>query len=458
MVSNQAARYMRTLGRLLKMIRCPNCLSSIEEAIATPQSKLIKLRDGEVVLYRRGGLSKWQTRFKLPNNSWHRMSTKRSNLEEAKRVAAESYDRARFRQAEGMIPVSRRFREVANFAITTMDKLTEAGKGKVIFKDYKQAIVTYLIPFFGSKPINTIAQEDIEQLESWREQKMARAPAASTIMNHNAALNRVFDTAIACGWMSRKDAPVLKNKGVKGQRRPDFTLDDWRRVTANLTHWSKKAKDERPKKMRELLRDYVLILANTGIRPGKEADNIKWKQIRWHRNASGERNLMILVSGKTGQRELVARHGCEAYLKRIQSRFPDLASMSFDDLLKAQIDQYVFRLRDGKRTRDLYHTFNEFLTEHGLVNDSQGNRRSLYSLRHMYATMRLTMDGGRVSMHQLAKQMGTSIGMLEKHYSHLEPILIADVLAGKKYERKLAEEGARHDPKIAENKQRTGHS
>ena len=34
----------------------------------------------------------------------------------------------------------------------------------------------------------------------------------------------------------------------------------------------------------------------------------------------------------------------------------------------------------------------------------------------------------KVDMHTLAKQMGTSIQMLEKHYSHLTPRLRKDVL------------------------------
>jgi integrase len=172
--------------------------------------------------------------------------------------------------------------------------------------------------------------------------------------------------------------------------------------------------------MRELLRDYVLILSNTGIRTGKEANSIKWKHIRWTTDADGDRYLMIAVKGKTGERELVARHGCEVFLARIQSRFPDLAKMSFDQLLKARVDDFVFRLparttKDGKylessRTPNLYHTFNQFLVEHDLLEDKQGNHRTLYSLRHMYATMRLMID--KVPHHDLAKQMGTSIQMI----------------------------------------------
>jgi len=51
----------------------------------------------------------------------------------------------------------------------------------------------------------------------------------------------------------------------------------------------------------------------------------------------------------------------------------------------------------------------------------------LYSLRHSYATMSL-MDG-QMDMHTLAKQMGTSIGMLEQHYSKMTATMAADRLA-----------------------------
>lgn len=47
--------------------------------------------------------------------------------------------------------------------------------------------------------------------------------------------------------------------------------------------------------------------------------------------------------------------------------------------------------------------------------DFEGNKRSLYSLRHTYAT-----DMLQAGVHQfiLAKNMGTSTAMLERHYGH----------------------------------------
>ena len=61
-----------------------------------------------------------------------------------------------------------------------------------------------------------------------------------------------------------------------------------------------------------------------------------------------------------------------------------------------------------------------------------GQNRTLYSLRHTYATFALLNDG--MDIHALAVQMGTSIGMIERHYSYLTPRLKKDMLTGKRYE------------------------
>jgi hypothetical protein len=60
--------------------------------------------------------------------------------------------------------------------------------------------------------------------------------------------------------------------------------------------------------MRELLRDYVLILVNSGIRHGIEAQNLCWKHIRIEKDKRTQQNMLLFyVKGKTNGRELVAR-------------------------------------------------------------------------------------------------------------------------------------------------------
>jgi integrase len=53
----------------------------------------------------------------------------------------------------------------------------------------------------------------------------------------------------------------------------------------------------------------------------------------------------------------------------------------------------------------------------GLLYDRDGDKRSLYSLRHTYATLRL--EKGDVSVYDLAMNMGCKVAQIENHYSHV---------------------------------------
>ena len=63
----------------------------------------------------------------------------------------------------------------------------------------------------------------------------------------------------------------------------------------------------------------------------------------------GQSYLTMWVTGETGEREIVARHSCVNYLNSIHQISPDIAHMSFEELLKARLDAHVFRLPDGKQ-------------------------------------------------------------------------------------------------------------
>jgi hypothetical protein len=58
--------------------------------------------------------------------------------------------------------------------------------------------------------------------------------------------------------------PVLINKGRDSTRRPDFSADEYRKLIRVLPSWIDKGREGKSRDMRHLLRDYVLILANTG--------------------------------------------------------------------------------------------------------------------------------------------------------------------------------------------------
>jgi len=63
----------------------------------------------------------------------------------------------------------------------------------------------------------------------------------------------------------------------------------------------------------------------------------------------------------------------------------------------------------------------------GLLKNSGEQNRTLYSLRHTYATQELLRKG--TDIHTLSRQMGNSAAMIERHYSKLTANMAADKLA-----------------------------
>jgi integrase len=304
--------------------------------------------------------------------------------------------------------------------------------GRQVYDDYIVCIERYLIPFFGAQHVTTVDYDKIQQFYDWRRAKMGREPKASTLNTHNSAMNRVFEEAVARGFLAHKNVPLLVNRGEKSERRPDFTREEYATMIRKLPSWIDAGKGGKSTDMRHLMRDYVLIMANTGMRHGTEALNLQWK----HVTLFEEKDLQYLemsVTGKTGRRDIICRSGTINYLKRIHERCNDIKHIPFETLLKQRLDLPVFRLPDGTVSHNIHQTFRAFLTEIGLITCLRtGQNRTLYSLRHTYATFALLNDG--MDIHALAIQMGTSIGMIERHYSHLTPRLKKDMLTGKRYE------------------------
>jgi len=368
---------------------------------------------------------KWQARFKV-GNYWKRITTKSNDLENAKDVALEHYMECMFKHRHGIPAVSKRFADIAKLCVADMLRVLEAGEGRKIYVDYVAVTQNYLIPFFGKFNIANIGYKQVHAYEQWRSDRFGRELKASTVNTHNAALNRVFDEAIARGYMQQTQVPVLTNTGKASLRRADFSRKEYAQMLRAFPHWVQQARSAKSLQMRELLKDYVRLLTSTGIRHGTEAQNVRWKHIDVFEE-NGRKYLAVWVDGKTGQREVIAKASTITYLKRIHKRCKDISNLTFDELLAKKQDLPVFRLGDGTVTNHLRQPFKKFMQDTGLLIDAKtGQDRTLYCLRHTYATFQLVNNN--VDMHTLAKQMGTSIQMLEKHYSHLTPRLRKDVL------------------------------
>ena len=175
--------------------------------------------------------------------------------------------------------MSKRFADIARLCVADMMRVLEAGEGRKIYVDYVAVTQNYLIPFFGSYNIANIGYKQVHAYEEWRSDRFGRELKASTVNTHNSALNRVFDEAIARGYMQQTQVPVLTNTGKASLRRADFSRKEYAQMLRAFPHWVQQARSAKSLQMRELLKDYVRFLANTGIRHGTEAQNVRWKHI-----------------------------------------------------------------------------------------------------------------------------------------------------------------------------------
>ena len=386
-------------------------------------------KDGNVVVHRRENSDKWQARIKLPTGKWKKVSTKQKDFDAAVEWATNEYDLLKLK-IENNIPVdTRRFKDVAKLAVKEMQKEIDAGYGKASYRQYIR-IIGYYVEFFGNKNVTSINHQSLQDFDQWRTSRLGRRVKASTINSYNAALARIFDLAVRNGWMFQSQVVSFKNNGAKGERRPAFSLDEYRKLTRAMRGWCDQGRKERTRQIRRLLRDYVLVLANTGIRHGTEAMNIKWQHIREIEH-QGQQYIQIHIAHSKVKnlkhREVIARHNVRNYLKRLAGHTPELQDLSWDELL--QRDEYVFRLPDGSEAKDLHGAFETCLKEVGLLTGIDGKHRTLYSLRHTYATFAILYR--KTDFYTLALNMRTSVAMIEEHYSHIRVMDRAEELAGK---------------------------
>jgi integrase len=127
----------------------------------------------------------------------------------------------------------------------------------------------------------------------------------------------MFSYAFEKGYLP-KELKVKRPSPEKDARRPSFTKDEWRKLTVGMRRrfkdgWGAHKRD------RFILNQYVLILANCGVRLG-ELRNIKWSDVRretYDDDGANTVRLIILVKGKTGIREVVCNKGTEVFFERL---------------------------------------------------------------------------------------------------------------------------------------------
>ena len=375
-------------------------------------------RDGAIYLFLRGDYLKpiWFCRVKVPGaKGYLYRSTRTSDEHEAFKFADDLYNRALVKVLSGANPHARRIGKAIDAFVTRFD-----SQRSRLSIQYKILLLERCKPFLAGKTFDELDTALLSGLIGCLSENSSKGHlSANTIRRIHSDLKHFLNWCVEEGYLSKP--PVFPRITSENARRPHFDSADWRKLTRHLREFVK-VTNRATLRDRKMLVNYVLILANTGIRVG-EARTLKWRDIRRIENGDSP-NIVLTVTGKTGMREVVASKA------EVKDYFRAIADLRRDELGKnPEPDSLVFCHKDGSEIRTFKKSFAALTKGAKVEKDGFGQTRTVYSLRHTYATFRLH-EG--VNHYALARNMGTSVAMLERYYGHTSNVTAANELTKRK--------------------------
>lgn len=199
----------------------------------------------------------------------------------------------------------------------------------------------WALRYFADWKIDLISENAWSDFIKWRIEQPLRRPAVSTLKYERTIIRRLFRFALRKAFIQR--IPDFYIKAAKVNARPDIPEAEWRVLVQYLDARLQGAPDRKRWRERLYLREYILILANTGIRTG-EARRLRWRDVSQTRTLSGDVRTVLTVRGKTGEREVVCNVGVEDWVQELRS----LRSDEIGD--KPSDQEFLFCHPDGSST------------------------------------------------------------------------------------------------------------
>ena len=424
-----------------------------------------ELEDGNVLLFQRNGI--YQARVYRGDRKYIYRSLKTRKLDEARKSAIKFYYEIQFKREQNLPIQQSTFNAVIDEYIALRKRDYERGLKQVKNSSSRQTTSIYMLrqiirvskfwrEYCGKKPVEQINNAVLKDYIPWRRdyyhkmsedkrpKKYSLDPKDATLQWEIVLAKTLLKFADERGYRGKIPLPNYFYSIKRKVSRPAFSKPEYLTVIKRMRDWIKETTIKEHRYTRELLRDYVLILANSGMRIG-EANNLLETDVIAFEDELGRKNYMFNVKGKTGKRTVIPRTNTVRYVERVLSRNLEWKKVwnqtstqmkrskdsvrlqGYEDIDK-QAD-WFFRMPDGGRVITLIDQFKALLKTCGLEKNRYGEDYTLYSLRHMYAVLMLQRQ--RVGVFDIARNMGTSVQMIEHYYGRsATPIELATKLGG----------------------------
>jgi len=405
---------------------------------------------GLVQVYKRGEGRYWQCSASI-SGAQHRETTKEEGLTEAKQFAEDWYLGLRGKSRAGLLKKREKtFREAAEAFTAEYEIITEGERSPKWVEGHQIRLRLHLNPFFGDYGVSEVNEDTAQEYRVYRitgkmpgEEIAAtngaapahKPPSRSTLHDEIVTLRQVLKTAVRKRWLSHLPnlSPPYKTQG-KVVHRPWFSPEEYKTLYQATRKYARECAGTHWQWNAEQVHDYVLFMANTGLRPDEAMPrNLQHRDVHIVEDRStGKRILEIDVRGKRGVGYCKSMPGAVKPYERLLARpLPGLPqgkrarkrrgeSVDTPPVREpAKYPQPTDPVFPGNHIK----LFNGLLDREKLKLDREGRRRTAYSLRHTYICMRL-IEGADI--YALAKNCRTSVEMIQKHYAaHIKDLLDA---------------------------------
>jgi hypothetical protein len=242
------------------------------------------LADGRITLYLRDDVKNpvWQCRITMKTvRGYIKRSTGETDVTRATMVAIKLLGELEHRSANDQPLSAKRFKDVA--AAYLRDAHTRWKEGRNSQGRYniiRGTLNRYHVPYFGKRDITKIKKKDLMDYRAWRQDYWITGPgkdltiyhkvrpSSATLKQEWTILRGVFSYGVEMGYVSPLMMPMLAHEEYKVGKRPAFNVLEYRLLHKFMRRWVREGKDARHRAERELIRNYTLIMVNSGLRKG----------------------------------------------------------------------------------------------------------------------------------------------------------------------------------------------
>jgi integrase len=399
--------------------------------------------DNDLALYKQQNSPYFWCRITLPkkNAGYARRSTKKKTISEAsmEAVAIKIKTLAEFEAGTLSSQVKHTWGDVCHQTINQLkaEAVVEIKKGskRPGQKDYASIIENHLLPFsdWKQKDIRDIEYPELMQMKKvFDTQDLGK----TTATKRKTAIGHIFNYTKAERILTSSQIPDIPNFAwVGGDEGKPFDLKDRDIIIDNFHNFLESGRNNKiTRHKRKLLPLYFNLLVLTGMRPGEEVMQIRWKDLSMGTFTINKKILnAVSLHVTSGKKSKVVKVGQKKEKTSRNFLIDGKAATTLEQLyyIRYGIEKTIHEIIDEKRddimflgyegrNANLEDSFKQYVSIY--LKKKLSNYYTLYSARHEFINVKLE-EGMDVA--DIAALCGNKIATIETYYMKFRSMMRA---------------------------------